>query len=405
MRPLSVYTKNLIAINPANMYKKITRKLNRMLHDAWGDWCSRVGPPLKIIETAPAVTEIIPLRRPSVTERTGTLDQLYYEQQGVTILKHPPATLYNIKNVFIVGSESFMFTDAHTLLRLDSSMDDAPLRKVRRPIACIAGEIEEAVLSLGSRYTDNHAHFLFEHLPLVLLAREHLGSDFPLKILISADQSWWQTEYLVMLGEPAENIIEISRGTLRCANLWMLPNLPMSSRANPYDANIYREIARRFKSQTRPRKKDRYLFLTRKDAPRRRLINEDDILDSLRKLYPDIECIALSQISLSEQIALFAEAKFVAGPTSQAFRHLLFCEGALSLELAPGHRNSDNKFYEWSLSVHNTGMIHGNRCLTIYANQAGKHDEADWVFPIERFNQALQRLVLMGEIPTAIATN
>lgn len=377
----------------------LASKFNRLLHDTWSTWCTKVGPQLNIVSQSTHILEYISIRAESETKWENTLEARFYKiAENNSCTKHPKVSIYHLKDIFIVGRESSIFTKPHTLLRLDSSMDGATKRKIRRPIGFMARRIEGPVLSLGSRYTDNHFHFLFEHLPLILLAREHIGQNAKLTILITPKQAWWQTEYLVRLGEKPENIIELNSGTMQCEDAWMMPNIDLIDRKLPYEANLYREIALRFKKEITPKRKNRSLFITRKDAPRRRLQNEDDVFAELQKTFPDIERIALSRISLQEQITLFSEASFVMGPAGQASRNILFCENAVWVELVPGHRNHINIYHEWTPTVIHLGEIHGNRHLSLHTEEHYSQDESDWFFPIDKLKLALQRLQLMGEI-------
>jgi capsular polysaccharide biosynthesis protein len=147
-----------------------------------------------------------------------------------------------------------------------------------------------------------------------------------------------------------------------------------------------------------PRRRSRRIFITRKDAPSRRLLNEDEVFGMLRAAYPDLERVSLAVLSLQEQIALFEEARLVVGPVGQAFRNLLFCEGALCIQLVPGHRAPDNGYHVWALNEDRLGMIHGNRCLALYAGEP--FIKGDWSFPLKTLKMSLQRLEALGEAGT-----
>ena len=366
------------------------------MHDTWGAWCAKFGPPLDIVSAAPAVLDRISIRPPTHTVWENPLEEAYYGAgEGRSVAKHQAVSLYHLKDVSIAGSESFMFTEPHKMLRLDPSMNDFSLRKVRRPISWLARRVDGPVLSLGSRSTENYGHFLCEHLPLVLLARERLGAGLPLKILATPDQAWWQAEYLARLGENPENVVEGSRGTVFCPDVWLVPSVVLAERSDLYEPEVYREIARRFKRGVRPRRKDRSLFLTRRDAPRRRLVNEDEVFAALQRVYPNLERVSLARMSLQSQIELFAEARVVVGTTGQELRYLLFCEGALSIQLVPGNRAPENTYHLWAANFDRLGLTHGNRCLSLYAEEP--YRQGDWVFPIEALKKALKRLETLDE--------
>ena len=378
---------------------RIRNKIERLIHDARGAWCARFGPPLEIVSDAPAIRERISIRPPARTTWENPLEEAYYGPgEGRAVIEHPEVFLYRLKDVSITGSEAMMFAGPHTLLRLDPSQNDFTLRKVRRPIAWLARRVDGPVLPLGGRGTGNREHFLCEHLPRVLLAREHLGASFPLKFLVTPDHAQWQAEYLERLGESPENAIEGSRGTVFCPEALFVPNLSLTERPDIYEPGIYREIVRRMKRGLPPRRKSRSIFITRKDAPSRQLLNEDEVFAMLRAAYPDLERVSLAVLSLQQQIALFAEARFVVGPIGQSFRNLLFCEDALCIQLVPGHRASDTGYHVWALIDDRLGMIHGNRCVSLYAGEPFL--KGDWSFPLKTLKMALQRLETLGEART-----
>lgn len=180
-----------------------------------------------------------------------------------------------------------------------------------------------------------------------------------------------------------------------CREAWFVPNLLLAERHALYEPALYLEIARRFKRGIQPQRKDRCLFITRKDAPSRRLLNEDEVFATLRGAYPDLERVSLTGMSLQDQITLFAEARLVAGSAGQAFCNLLFCEGALCIQLVPGYRAPEDIFHVWAANQDRLGLIHGNRCLSHYSDQ--RYHEGDWTFPLEVLKKALKHLESLGE--------
>jgi capsular polysaccharide biosynthesis protein len=229
----------------------------------------------------------------------------------------------------------------------------------------------------------------------LLLARERLGEGYPLKMLLTPGHAHWQTEYLERLGEDPSNVVEGSRGTVFCPEVWFVPNLSTASIVDLYQPDVYREIARRFKSGLPAVRDRRLLFITRKDAPSRRLSNEDDVFATFQEAYPGLERISISGMPLSRQVALFADARLVVGAHSQAFRNLLYCEGALTIQLVPGSRTPDNEYVPWAVNYERLGLIHGNRCLSLFAGEP--YRQGDWAFPLARLGEALRRLGAIEE--------
>lgn len=79
----------------------------------------------------------------------------------------------------------------------------------------------------------------------------------------------------------------------------------------------------RGKLELAPTTRRRKLFLSRRSARRRRLINEDQVLAAL----PGFERIELESLSVAEETALFAEASVIVAPHGAGLTNLLFCTG------------------------------------------------------------------------------
>ncbi len=379
---------------------RLANKLDRLLHDARAAWCARFGPSLEIVSDSPAVRERILLRPASRTVWHNPLEAAFYGPgEGRAVVEHPEAFLYSLADIYVTGSEGLLFAGPHTLLRFCASQNDIAQRKMRRPIRALARRVDGAVLPLGGRGVGNRGHFLCEHLPRLLMAHEYLGRDVPLKILVTPGHRDWQAQYLARLGVDPNHVVEGSRGTVHCPQAWFVPNLSATERADLYQPDVYREIARRFKHGVTAGSRRRQLFLTRQDAPSRRLQNEDEVFALLRGTWPELERLSLAGMSLGEQIALFGEARVVIGPHSQSFRNLLYCEGALSIQLVPGRRGSDNAYRVWADNYDRLGTLHANRCLSLYSDEP--YRDGDWSFPLESLRGALRRLADLGGVAAA----
>lgn len=67
----------------------------------------------------------------------------------------------------------------------------------------------------------------------------------------------------------------------------------------------------------------RKLFLSRKSARSRSVVNEPDLLAALGS---DFECVELESMSVREQAALFSEASVIVAPHGAGLANLLFCD-------------------------------------------------------------------------------
>ncbi len=185
--------------------------------------------------------------------------------------------------------------------------------------------LDERVGLLGG--LANYYHWLLDYLPRLRL----LPDDVPL--LINDDQAGFQRETLDLLGIAADRLRPVAGGqALRCREL------------------IVPEVGARFQDphpqamawirQTlgRPAAGPARLWLSRKDARQRRVLNEDEVMAALSKR--GFALFAPGDAGVVEQAAAFAAADVVVGPHGAAFTNLLFSPpSARVVELMPGrHR-------------------------------------------------------------------
>lgn len=83
----------------------------------------------------------------------------------------------------------------------------------------------------------------------------------------------------------------------------------------------------------RPRKANRLIYISRKKAAVRRVLNEDDVISSL-EVY-GFQAYCLEDMSFEEQIELFYDAHMVVGPHGAGFTNLIFSKNVGVLELFP----------------------------------------------------------------------
>jgi len=81
------------------------------------------------------------------------------------------------------------------------------------------------------------------------------------------------------------------------------------------------------------KKKDK-IYVTRQNASYRNLINEEDIVNVLKK--DGFRTVDLNNMDVFEQIELFSNAKFIVSPTGSSLTNLVFCSpGTKVVEIKP----------------------------------------------------------------------
>lgn len=366
--------------------------IQKFLHDSYAQICA----PLCRIRRAEAYQVVVEKRETltpsSSTEFTNDLESFFYNNnRHIYKVHHPHTELVNLENSYVVGFQSFVYDKHLRYIQLDKSHDDLSSKHVRRPIPFFCRKIYKPLLFLGSRYTDNHYHFVFEQLPLIQYAINRIKFSKDHVLMTTYGQGQWQSEYLTRLGLAPEQIIETSFGTTWFRSAQIVPNLPMAERSAPYEPESYKSIVAAMLPERKNHVKDTDLFISRNDAARRRVTNEDQLFETARRYFPLLKRIYLSKLSLSEQLNLFDSCRVLIGPVGQAFRNVLFCRKSLCVELIPGHCNKRNPFAEWIPNSRFLAYLHENAYLPLYSNSQPEGDNSDWHFAVDEFERSIRQ--------------
>ena len=375
------------------MNLRLTSKLDRLVHEAYAAACQSLGSNLSFTANAAAITSIRTLAPAAETAWSNPFEDSYYGSASSRIAAHAVSRLVELREVCVTGSESFLFSDPRTVLRLCASLDQHPVHKIRRPLTALALRVDEPVFLLGGRAPGNRGHFLVEHLPRLLLAHQSMGKDFPRKVLVTPGHGGWQREYLRAFGFHGIEVIEASQGTTRCRHAWTVPNLSRTGIAELCPPEHYLNLVKRIGLLRKsPSAQRTAIFITRKDAPGRRLANEDEIFEATKRYLPSIQRVSLAGLNVVQQIELFANASTIIGPHSQAFRGALYARDALIIQLVPGNRSTNNEYRFWADNYSLLATLQGNHPISLYA--ADSHQGADDShYPTERFSAELPDLL------------
>lgn len=392
--PVAAARSTLAPVTPNSWAAAWQDRLVRALHDANTALARMLGWRARTTDIASDATSVFLPRRSERTIWNNPLEQAFHgDLLWSDPVSHEPRHLRVVRDALVTGSEAFVYIDTRTRLLTDLSHAATEDRKIRRPMPWLARRVRGDAFHISGRGTGNRAHFIVEHLPRLVLARHALGPDLRLRVLLTIDHDGWQREFLELLRDPNWEGVPGHRGTLRCERLVYAPNLsatPVVELAEPW---VY--LAIRDAMRPRPATGRRALFFSRRDAPGRRLVNEDTVIDVCRRHWPDIEAVQLDGRSVREQIELAESARAIVGPHGQAFHLSLFCRDALVVQLVSGTRTRENPYAAWATNFERLGMTGGNRCVSLYSGDAG--GAGDWSFAAERLDAALERVARLPE--------
>lgn len=144
-------------------------------------------------------------------------------------------------------------------------------------------------------------------------------------------------ESLEMLNIPLEKLFFADSKTHIQAETLVIPSLPGNTGNPPrWVCEFLRENLLKHKADIEP---IRRLYISRSKAGRRKVINEEDVLEFLSSF--SFTPVYLEEHSLSEQIALLSNAEFIVAPHGAGLTNLVWCRsGAKVLELfSPNYVN------------------------------------------------------------------
>jgi hypothetical protein len=206
--------------------------------------------------------------------------------------------------------------------------------KVRLPaIQHVPGRV--AVISSVSH--DNYYHWMFQILPrLDVIHRSGIVPDY---YVVNANTAF-QRESLEVLNIPADRILNPTNSTHIEADELIVPSLlepVFIISPQPRACDFLRS---KFLSKNRSQRSFRALYITRDDAPERRVLNEREILEEV--IDNDFEVFSLSKLTFSDQVQLFSEAKIIVAPHGSGLANAVFCDsGSVLIEFMPEDRRVD----------------------------------------------------------------
>lgn len=303
----------------------------------------------------------------------------------------PAAELYRLRNVWLTGDQGQVFLKDGSLFEPWVRPYNLEKLKISRPLKLGAKKFEGPVFHLTGRNHENRGHFMLQHLPRLMAARDYLRSLPDYRILVAPGHSRWQGRYIAWAGLDPSKLVEGTRGTMQVDDLIFIPNLYGKSSLCP--PTFYNELSECAANYPVPNGPGRPLFITRRDAPDKQLINEERIVEILRSKIGPVDLIRLGEHPLPDQIGMFRAAPLVMGAIGQGICNILFCKTSLLVMLAPG--TPDNQVYAGSHGSQ-LARICGNEAINLLSGEPAP-SRGDWTFPEERFITLLDRLLEQPE--------
>jgi len=186
--------------------------------------------------------------------------------------------------------------------------------------------IEGTVAFLSIKWgKNNYFHWMFDIVTRIYLLR--LSNLEIEKIVVNQCHKKFQLETLESLGISQAKIIESENYPYIKAQKLLVPSFSYSDgkylRIPKWGCNFLRNSFLPEETKEKIYHQTKRIYLSRKKASRRQVINEDKVISCLEKC--GFESITLESISVAQQAVLFAGAKFVIAPHGAGLTNLVFC--------------------------------------------------------------------------------
>jgi Glycosyltransferase 61 len=187
--------------------------------------------------------------------------------------------------------------------------------------------VEEPCVFLGG--DENYSHWVNRNLLKLALVEGHAECE-RLPLLINDDLRPYQQEYLDMLGIEATRLIRVPRNTVVACRRVAVPTLLRNHPKMRVGTDWLRRRLAPYMAAGAPRG---LLFVSRRDALRRVIVNEQELAAALES--QGFRVIVPSELTTREQIEAFSSSRVIVAAHGAALANLVFApEGAIVIELA-----------------------------------------------------------------------
>lgn len=355
------------------------------------------SPPLMMVTDHAKIVDRIKVQSPGCSSYTFPLEEQFYGKKAEAAFRHPERYLYFLENIWVTGSEGHIFFDPRTVFAACPSIQEVLPKHIRRPLRFLESETEDPVFILRGRAPGNRAHFLLEHLPRLISCLGILRKNGDIKILVTPGHRDWQLQYLEKFGFPATKVMEGSETTMYCKRALFVPLLSEGGREVVCEKRYYDEIRRRFLFKGPMDGHAPPVFVGRRDAATRRLINEDEIFALASEFFPGLQMITLKGKTLDQQIALFQRAPVIIGPHGQPFRNGVFSSNSLIIQLVPGKNENANEYQKWGKNFNCISRIAGNECISLYSGIPLATGASHWHYNPNKLKEEIQKILALRQ--------
>lgn len=254
-------------------------------------------------------------------------------------LREDKSSLYRLENVVVYG-KSLAVTQMGRVIR-GILPERKPYKQINSfksydikelfnsPIITLHGEYAVVV----SKNIDNYYHFMFDFLPKLITL---IGYGFE-KILLP--RNIFTINIVELLAIDADKLVFIDSIMNYRIQKSIIPSIYGVFGLSSYSkVSLIRKVFCKIEIEANMR-----VYITRKSAKSRRVLNEKDLVEKLISL--DFKVIDMRSLSIREQISLFSQTNIVVSPHGAGLTNIVFMrEGSHLIEMFPMNQINDCYF-------------------------------------------------------------
>ena len=323
---------------------------------------------------------------------------MYGSAYSSSRISWPEIKCYQMPQVLLAGEEGAVYIGKQRRLSSSSSVWSSVERKVRRPISILSRFQQGPLFHLIGKNHDNRAHFLLEHLPRYFASRK-TSKITGAKLLVSCRFIKWQSDFLELLGENPERLVEVTFGTIRAHNLFFTPFL--ATNGQYCDPKIFQEMISEMQGSIASKgwgqtiqstsNQSRVLWVSRRDAPDRQINNEEALVKVARGILGQVEVVHLSSLPLHAQISKIQNSDIIIGAQGQGIANAVFVRGKTVIILDQGTMSVTNN--SWGEKFRDMAEMSGNQAVRIFSGSPAKSSTSNWDFPENVLAELLYKLM------------
>ncbi|MDB5226402.1 MAG: hypothetical protein JWN78_595 [Bacteroidota bacterium] len=234
-------------------------------------------------------------------------------------------------------------------------------------------------------YFQNYYHWLLEAVPRLYLLKEQAPQ---LTLILNEDSPGFIKQYVKLFR--FKEVVYVNERHLVKADHAIFPTF--TSRGLAMYEPIIREMATWLLKENNIRTGNplsKNIFITRKSAKYRRLINEQEVIDYLSSR--NVEIVTLEDLSIREQMQLFAEAKNVIGVQGAGMSNMIYAQHAKLLVTIIHEEHPDDAYFNLA-NINNTG------CYYFQCKGTGNFDyknNDDLVADMNKFTEVCEKYIFI----------